>query len=394
MEQKKISVLWLALLAAAPAWAAGQPADGTSTSAPGEAASEGRRGLRYQARLSYITSRTAGHDYRSFRSSATDDTGSVNEGSSLPNLNYMSARLGVSPWERHTFSGGVLQSLDSASSRTVSGPRGSDRTLPSSIFSLRYSYRLNRQFTFGAGQTYVANRKFSDPSLSLNYRGRTAEEQGWAPRAGIGLTIPSTERSHNDQLITRATLRSGLSYAAGPWTTSVSLSHSRPIFAHPGKLGASQWDAPPAQPGGEAPAPRRSHRRSNNATPGGSNGDAASAALADPNATTLEAVDIAMSERESDRTTSSIGISFQAAPHLRIGSGAGVTYLETWKQKTIWLTNVRAVSAAYSFWKMEAGSDVQLYSDIHKYAHPSLPNLIAIGFHLTYFVGAERSERL
>ena len=344
----------------------------------------------HKASLTYLTSRAAGHDFRSFRNSATDDSGATTEGSSLPNLNYLSARLSVSPWAKHTFSVGALESIDSEAVRTVVGPNGDARTLPSTIWSARYGYRFTDHLSASAGQTYVTGRKFSDPTTGLNYRSNGFDEQGLGQRAGLSLSLPTTERSHNEQLITQATVRSSLSYMAGRWTSSGGLAYSRPFYMHPASLAVTSFGPPPTAPG--APPPH-AHGHHGAPTPGGDGGPAA-AAVNDPNVGTLEAVDLVMGERVADRSTGSVGVSFQPSYHWKLGTGAGLTYLETWKQKTIWLTSARVLTAAYSFWKMEAGSDFSLYSDIHKYAHPSLPSLMNVGLHLTYFMGAERQTQL
>jgi hypothetical protein len=380
------SALFVACVAAA-AETGSAPPEGTST-----ASEEPGHRLHYQARITYQTSRATGHDFRSFRSSATDESGATTVNSSLPDLNYLSARLSVNPWRKHTLSLGALQSLDPAHARTVSGPNGHGFALPGSIFMGHYGYKLSRSFSIGAGQTYVAGRRFSDPKLSLSYRNSPVDE-GWGTHLGLGLSVPTSERSRNDQLITQATLRGALSFTAGRWTTSCGLAYSRPIYMHPGDLPAvsERFAERMNGSGGPTPSPDGGgghHHHDHSAS--GSAGGTAYPAINDPNLTNLETVDFVLAERVSDRTTGSAGVSFVASPHWRFSSGAGVTYLETWKQKAVWLTNARVLSAAFSFWKMEAGTDFQLYSDIHKYEHPSLPSLAGVGFHLTYFLGDRR----
>ena len=365
---------------------------GTSTSLVGDPP----RGPRYKASFTYLTSRSASSDFRSFRGSATDDSGQLTEGSALPNMNYLSSRLSYSPWNRHTFSGGDLQSLDSASKRTVLRPDGSGGfPMPSSIWSLRYGYRINDHFNAGLSETYVQGRKFSDPMAGLTYRSNRFDEQGLAHRVGLNLSVPTTERSHNDQLITRATLRTSLAYVAGPWTSSAGIAYSRPFFEHPGNLAASNFDDPSAPPGSPQSGPAGGGASSHHS--GGRGGHSVTSTdPTDPNAVVYvpEPASIAMQEREADRTTSSVGVSFQPNSHWRFGSAMGVTYLETWRQKTIWLTNARPLTVAYDFWKMEVGSDVSLYSPISKFQHPSLPSLMVVGLHLSYFMGADRQAQL
>ncbi|MGZ6359833.1 MAG: hypothetical protein ACXWP1_11805, partial [Bdellovibrionota bacterium] len=219
MDFTKSLLVVSVLTIATPAFAEDAPtAASPSTTSTASDADVGHRGPRYKASFTYLTSRATTKDYRSFKSSATDDSGATTEGSSLPDLNYLSTRLSISPWTKHTFSVGALQSLDSESTRTISGPSGDARTLPSSIFSARYGYRLSEHFSLGAGQTYVKGRKFSDTTTNLSYRSNGFDEQGLGHRAGLSLSIPTTERSHNDHLITRATARTSLSWTAGRWT--------------------------------------------------------------------------------------------------------------------------------------------------------------------------------
>jgi len=164
----------------------GAPATADQASPPSATtlSSEARgpaRAPRYKASFSLLTSRSASNDLRSFRSSATDDSGAVTEGSALPNMSYLSSRLSVSPWPRHTFSLGDLQSLDSASHRTVLHPGGGGFPLPSSIWSVRYGYRMNDHWNVGLAETYVQGRKYSDPMIGLNFRTSpvTIRERFW-----------------------------------------------------------------------------------------------------------------------------------------------------------------------------------------------------------------------
>lgn len=452
---------WLALtvcVVAAPALAADNVTAPTEPPVPtaisiAPDSSAPPRGPRYRATFSYLTSRSASTDFRSFRSSATDDSGAVTEGSALPNMNYFSTRLSVSPWQRHTFSVGDLQSLDSDSHRSIMRPGGGGSfTLPASIWSVRYGYRINDHWNAGLSETYVQGRGYSDPMAGLNFRSNRFEDQGLAHRLGLNLSVPTTEHSHNDRLITRATIRTSLAWAAGPWITSAGIAYSRPIYAHPGNLSATNFDDPNAPPGspqslsgrhrgggpvGAPPRPQPPQPAPSTPpaqptqpdptqpgtppqptpvdptppaqptpptppgppTPGPSGHDqpvdTSTPTATDPSTYgAANDADYVTREREYDRTTSSIGISFQPSEHWRFGSGAGVTYVETWGQNTIWLTNARAFTAAYNFGKMEVGSDVSLYSDIHKYQHPSLPSLLSIGFHLSYMMGADRQTQL
>jgi hypothetical protein len=436
MIQKNLTVLAFAALVAPVASLAADSVTAPVAKLPTATSlteTEPSRGPRYKASFSYLTSRSASTDFRSFRSSATDDSGQVTEGSALPNMNYLSTRLSISPWRRHTFSIGDLQSLDSDAHRTIQSPGGGQgHVLPASIWSARYGFRINDYWNAGISETFVQGRKWSDPMAGLNFRSTRIDEQGLANRLGLNLSIPTTEHSHNDHLITRATARTSIAYVAGPWITSAGVAFSRPFYAHPGELAASNFDDPNAPPG--SPQSFSGHHHGGGAI-GGPSHTKPAPAPADPtqptptpppvdptkpvpptqpgqgthdapgdstNASILDAsaygpgdsADYITREREHDRTTSSLGVSYQPSKHWRFSSGAGVTYIETWGNHAVWLTNARAFAAAYDFGRMEIGSDVSLYSDIHKFAHPSLPSLLSVGFHLSYFLGADRQAQL
>ncbi len=341
---------------------------------------------KYSVRLTYLTSRAGGKDFRSFKSSGSDDSGSMNENSVMPNLNYISARAVITPLRGHQIMFGGLQSLDSAQARIITKPNGRKFPLPGEIFSLRYVYSLSRHYTLSAGETYIDTFKFSDPTLGLNYR--NSVDSGWGQRVGLGLSLPTTEKSHNERLITRATIRTGASLTADRFVTSAGLSYSRPIYSRPGDLPSMRGEdggGATAAPGASQPSP--GGRRTGRHGGGGTSGNVINA---DPTPASLEEVDLVIMEREVDRSTGSIGLTFIPSQHWKLGTGAGITYLETARQKAIWLTSARLIGAAYTFGKAEIGSDLQLYSDIHKYQHAALPRLWSIGLHLSYFLGDQQ----
>ncbi len=385
--------------APSPAPAASAPT-GTSEASTAEAPPIPRK-LRYKANLTYSTSRTAESDTRSFRGSAVDDTGAVGTGSTLPNMNYINAGFSVAALRNQSFGLSTLQNIDSPAYRAshLTGPGGN----MNGIYSAHYGYRFSPTMNASIGETYVSGRKWADPALSFSYRARMFDEQGLSPRLGLGLTLPTTEKSHNDRLITQATARTGLTYVAGRWTSSGSLAYSRPIYQHPGKLSPYMFGGPQASQSnaGQNPAavPQGLHHghghhgappvSPNDATPGSTASTDPNAGLPPPNPE-----DVVMAERTQARTTAGMGITYRATDKLRLGTGAGLSYVETFRNESMWITNIRVASAAYSFWKMEAGSNVDLYSTMAKYQHASLPTMMAVGFHLSYFMGEDRYNPL
>jgi len=339
---------------------------------------------KYHVRMTYLTSRAGGKDFRSFKSSGSDDSGSMNENSTMPNLNYFSARAMYTPVRGQQISFGALQSLDPASARTITGPSGRAHPLPGQIFSLRYAYFLKQELSLGLGETYVDSYKFSDPTLGLSYK--HSVDAGWGHKAGLGLSIPTTEKSHNERLITRATARSGVSFTTDRFVSSASLAYSRPFNSRAGDLPSSRGDGDTTSSPSGTPGGRGGGRggRGGSAPPGNPFG-------VDPTPSVLEAADLVMMEREVDRTTGSLGVSYVPGEHWKLGSGAGVTYLETARQKAIWLTSARLLGAAYTLGHVEVGSDIQMYSDIHNYQHASFPRLWNVGLHLTYFIGEQQT---
>lgn len=352
---------------------------------------------KFFAKVSYVTSRAPGKDFRSFQQQNGDDAGNVNMNSTLPNLNYVSASAMVSPGERHHFMLGGTQSLDSSASRQIGGPGMPPMPLPGSIAAAMYSFDITRQISLQAGEVYVDAFGFTDPLFGSSYRAGNPE--GLLSVSGIGFSAPLSPRSREDHLLSQLTLRTAIAQSLGLFTVSGHVTYARAIYKSgadvPEVMGpdgtlakgspstAPGPNAPPAPPPGSpppgAPGPARP------ATPGGSP-PPLNVLQPDPNA--LEIADLVMRERIIDRTNVGAGISLRPKT-WRFSSGAGATYVQTARQHAIWLTTARVLGISYGFGQAEAGIDAQIYSDIHRYDHPSLPKLWNVGMHLSYLFGPE-----
>lgn len=343
-----------------------------SSPAASTAEESGQRAAGFSGKIGYLTSWAGGRDYRSFRTSGGDDGEAA-----FPTLSYLNARLDARPFRSHHLSLGFLQSLDSASTRSVAGARGKKSPLPGRIASLRHEYGLSRSFALTSGLSYT-NDAFSDPKLGAAYRFKA--EQGWGQKTSLGLSVPTSGRSRKSNLVTRASLRSSLTYAfADRFEASAGLSHSRPFYSRAEEIAPARKESNPSLDGKRG---RRSGGRG--AAPVGD-------ALSEPSIATLQEVDLVMMEREVDRTTGSLGLTFEPSNRWKLETGVGVTYLQTARQKAMWLSNAHLLGATYRFGSsLEAGTDLKLFSDVQKFRHPSIPKLWSFGLQLTYLLGTPR----
>ena len=326
-------------------------------------------------RMSLVSS-VAGkkNDLRTLKSTGTDDSGSMNENSTLPNLSYFSG-FGVFRFkEKHKFLVAALQSLDGAVDRTLATPFGRDFTIPGQILAARYSYVLTRELNVNAGLAYVDVFGVSDPTLGMGYRVSGPGHTGWSGRLGLKFSVPMTDRSRAEQLITRATMRSAVFFQQAHWEGHGSLSHSRPFYPH-----------------GVTPVSRMGSSNANSVSSGGHGSGHGSGQGGMAGMGSLDPVDLVLAERETNRTTAGLGGSYSLTDSFEIGAGAGLTLLETAKRSSIWLTNLRPLGLTYYFRNWEAGTNVNLFSDVAEYQHPSFPRLWAVDFRLSYTFG-ERSH--
>ncbi|MGZ3686226.1 MAG: hypothetical protein ACXVCI_20400, partial [Bdellovibrionota bacterium] len=222
---------------------------------------------RFIAKITYLTSRAPGKDFRSFQQQNGDDAGNMTENSTLPNLNYVSLHAMYAPLPRHHFMMGGTQSLDPPSRRTIKGPGGRGLPLPGSLAALMYSFDLKENFSLQAGEVYVDAFGFTDPIAGISYH--TILPSTMMANTGLSLSAPVSPMSRRDQLVTQAMIRGALTKRFGLVTISGHVTYSRPIYqsgaevpltmAPDGTLAkdspSSAQNSPPPPPASPPPGP-------------------------------------------------------------------------------------------------------------------------------------------
>ncbi|MGZ3696019.1 MAG: hypothetical protein ACXWQO_18255 [Bdellovibrionota bacterium] len=313
------------------------------------------KGAKVYSRFSVFTSRSGRQtDFRSVRTTGTDDSGSISEKSLFPNLNFLTALAIVTPADRHQVSALVLQSLDPVAKRTLPTPTGKSMVIPGRIAAARYRYDLSPSFSVSASQVHVDTSGFADPSFGLAFL--TFDPNNRMYKFGINQTAPLTESSHNSHLITKSTLRASVVARKEEWVTTGYLSHSRPFYGAGANLSGSSPQVTVARP---SPLP------------------------------TLQEVDIVILQKEKNRSTASATIAYTRKA-LTFSASAMATHFRTFKEKSIWATTVKPLGIAYtSKNKWETGASFNLTSAIEKYRSPSLPSQWNIGVYLSYSMGVQ-----
>lgn len=326
----------------------------------------------YYVRLSIISSRSGlKNNHRTTRTAGSDDSGGMSEGSVLPNLNYLTAKLLYSPKEGHQFSFGGLQTLDSVADRTVPTPFGQNLTFPGEIAALRYYYDFSSHFIGTLGQVYIDTLNFMDPTAGMQYRFHINPET--SQRFVLSTSAPLSEKSHNDQLVTRTTIKAQTTYRSDEWTFIGGISHSRPFYQNEDLVLRAPVSA---RASGSAPVSKRSSKSANRSV-GVSN-----------LTSSIDDVDLIFQQKEANRTNARISASRTLGRHWKLNSGAGISWIQTGHGHSIWLTSARVIAVAYTFGEWEIGSDFTLNSDQRRFKKPTLPNLWNIGVHLTYALGS------
>jgi hypothetical protein len=251
-----------------------------------------------------------------------------------------------------------------------------------------------RVTTFGKGGT-----RWSDPNMSLSHRFER-DGRGFQFREGLSLTVPTTERSHNDGLYTRATCRVSLNRRTETgWSTNMGLSYSRPFYKDIDKVAsAKDWGASPpsAQTQSDPSGATRSNggdrrggggRGGRGNRPGRGNSNLVGSSGSSSEQTPQQVVDSVLRETERDRTTGSVGLTYSFPRHWKIGTGGGISYVQTSKDKAVWATSARVLGVSYKVSNVEMGSDLQVFSDAGKFKHPSLPKYWGVGLHLSLAFG-------
>ena len=364
-----------------------------STTEPGEH----KRSV-VSGRVALQTSRAAGKDFRTFKGSSggSEEGSGISDGSTMPNLNYVTGKFVVAPNRDNQFHLGVVQSLDSDEDRRVPTPVTGNRPaiLPASIAALRYMHYFTRSLNASLGDGFDNQSKFSDPSVGLNYK--EVVREGWGKKGGFSLSIPTTEKSHNDHILTKASLRTGLAYYGDNWNIALSLSHSRPFYQggtnlsdyvtrkKSGKTASKKPRSTRPNPGGGTSTLSRTDDPSSGSSPGGNIADRPGSAYS-----SMEEVDLVLNEREVARSSASLNYQFTPSRSWKFTGGPGTTLLRTARENTIWMTSMKLLGVSYQTGHFETGSDINLYSNIHKFKSPSLPNLWNFGLHVSYLFGAD-----
>ncbi len=308
------------------------------------------------ARFSVTTSRSSlGKDFRSLKTIGTDESGGVSEKTVLPNQTFMSGMGMVNFSEAQQMLFAVLQSTDSVEARTVATPFGA-MVLPGQIAVARYRYSLSKKFSLSLGEVHVDTFGYSDPFLSMRY---ATQGERWTHYGDLRLSAPVTERSKNDQLYTKATLKAGSTLRSGLFAWSGSLAHSRPFYKDPAALDKSKGASSHAAMPGPMPS----------------------------------ALDLILLQKEKSRSSGSVGGVYRVGKNWRLSSSANMTYVDTFKGKHLWFTGIKPIGAAYTHGNMEVGGSFALNSEAAKFAAPSFPTNWTLGMNLSYSFG-EAPHRL
>lgn len=304
------------------------------------------------ARFSMISSRSAQKtDFRSLKTLAVDDSGGMSESTILPNQNFITGFGLIELDRKHQLLMAVIQGVDKEETRMVATPFGSSFLLPGRIAVAGYRFLLSEKFSLSASAVHVDTFGVMDPSLGIGYR--NMGERG-GNLANLLLTAPLTEKSRKDKLLTRATLRLGMVRRWDNWMLFGRLSHSRPFYQDPANLD---------KPAGAGPGIRP-------------------VSMMMPSE-----VDLILIQREKSRSTASLGTQLQASRKLRMGMSGQLVNVSTFKNKEMWITHFKALSAAYTLGSWEAGASFGLSSDILKFKSPSFPNRWSAGVNLSYAFG-------
>jgi hypothetical protein len=304
------------------------------------------------ARVSMMSSRSGQKtDFRSLKTSGTDDSGRMSESTILPNQSLVAAFGFIELQRRHQLMVAMIQSMESEETRTVATPFGPSVLLPGRISIARYRIALSPLFGLSASAVHVDTFGMRDPGVGLGYRDVS---MAGGQNVDLNLSVPLTARSRADQLLTRATLRGGLIHRMDNFTLLSRLSHSRTFYKDPANL--------------DKPKP----------------GSTPSRGLASAMPSEL---DMVLVQREKSRSTGMMGALFQANSKLRLGTLGQMVYVTTFKNKGMWITVFKPLTISYALGSWEAGANFSLSSDILNYKSPSLPSQWTAGVNLSYGFG-------
>lgn len=349
---RKPLALLFSLILAFPVVAAGEGTPAQSTSSSETAGELFTRANTYVS-VSWLSSRIARPmDYRLYKSTSSDDSGTVSENTTLPNLNYLAAIGSYRFVNESRFSFAGLQSLDPVERRTLSTPYGREFAIPARILAFKYQVPLTPNASVQASWVNIEELGFLDPMLSASYTARSTG--GWLAKPTVGFTVPTSTFSKMAHLLTRASLKGIVMRQMGPAGAFAAVSHSFPVY----RAGSSV---------------------SSSSSSSSSRGASASAQL--------EEVDLVLLERERNRTAAMIGGHTLIAPDLKYSATLGATHIRTASDRTIWLSSLRPVALSYSRPTWEISTELSLISDIREFQRLSLPRILNVGLRLGWRFG-------
>lgn len=351
----------------------------------------------YYVRSSLSTSHAGeANTFRNLRNSGTDDTGNMSENSTLPNLSYFSTNATFDLSPSNQISVGGLQSLDPVDKRTMPTPFGKDMVLPGEVLTTHYQHNFNSLYFVEAREVYVDTYHFSDPFLGIGYKNNPAT--GWGQRLNLSSSVPTTERSIGEHMITKLYLRGGMSYKTTKWTNSFALGRAQSFYAetpenmvvknHANQVASENPPPVATQPPNPSPSPTP--------TPG-----SPGAPSSPPNpgekeknlADAPEVIDFILGDHELSRSSASGGTSYMLGDHWKLGCSAGLSLIETMTHKNVWFSSAQPMSATYSFSHWEIGSAFSMMSNIENYKSPPLPTLWNVSLRLGFKFGDKSAIR-
>lgn len=92
-------------------------------------------------------------------------------------------------------------------------------------------------------------------------------------------------------------------------------------------------------------------------------------------------------EREIERVGVNIGTTYTPLSELKLTSSLGASRALTQKDRILWTTNARLISATYSLGACDISGDVSVFSDAENFRGISTPNILGLGFRVTYTFG-------
>lgn len=311
--------------------------------------------------VSFMTSRYEREvSFRNMKSSsAKDDNGGNSENQTLPNRNYLSIVASFPFLEDHRLTLLGFKNVDGDESRTIVMPTGARFRLPGEAIGLRYQYSFTETTTAELRTMRLEDGDFSDPSLVLGYN--LLDPAGLSQRSTLAASLPMTEKSREENLITKASVRVFLGQNIDGWSVFINAFGAKSYFRGTPPEGGGR--------GARAQKPAGMTQRSEVPPP------------------VLDEVDQALMEREIERLGLTLGVNLNPTPELRLTSSVGAARALTQKNRALWTTSARLLAATYSLGAYDVTGDVSIFSDAENFRGVSTPNIWGLGLRVTYTWG-------